>query len=76
MKRCGWANGELYEAYHDHEWGVPSHDDRHLLSNTQPIFAELMSQRIFIDFFKEATPKSVAHRKRATDDALGGQLPP
>lgn len=26
--RCGWANGELYEAYHDHEWGVPVHDDR------------------------------------------------
>lgn len=21
---------ELYAAYHDHEWGVPAHDDRHL----------------------------------------------
>jgi len=30
MNRCAWAKGELYEAYHDHEWGVPSHDDRHL----------------------------------------------
>jgi DNA-3-methyladenine glycosylase I len=28
--RCGWAVGELYAAYHDNEWGVPSHDDRHL----------------------------------------------
>lgn len=29
--RCGWAEGDpLYEAYHDVEWGVPSHDDRHL----------------------------------------------
>src|SRR5436853_7940037 len=28
--RCAWAKGELYEAYHDREWGVPSHDDRHL----------------------------------------------
>lgn len=29
--RCGWAEGdELYEQYHDTEWGVPSHDDRHL----------------------------------------------
>lgn len=29
--RCGWAVGEpLYEAYHDHEWGRPVHDDRRL----------------------------------------------
>ena len=29
--RCGWCTGDpLYIAYHDHEWGVPSHDDRHL----------------------------------------------
>jgi DNA-3-methyladenine glycosylase I len=26
--RCAWAKGELYEAYHDREWGVPVHDDR------------------------------------------------
>jgi DNA-3-methyladenine glycosylase I len=30
MNRCRWAKGELYEAYHDREWGVPVHDDRHL----------------------------------------------
>lgn len=30
-KRCGWAGAEpLYVAYHDQEWGVPVHDDRHL----------------------------------------------
>jgi DNA-3-methyladenine glycosylase I len=29
--RCGWCTGDpLYIAYHDGEWGVPSHDDRHL----------------------------------------------
>lgn len=28
MQRCPWAKGELYEAYHDQEWGVPVHDDR------------------------------------------------
>ena len=29
--RCGWANGGPLEiAYHDAEWGVPSHDDQHL----------------------------------------------
>lgn len=29
--RCDWANGsDLEKEYHDHEWGVPSYDDRHL----------------------------------------------
>lgn len=30
--RCGWAGTSepLYLEYHDTEWGVPSHDDRHL----------------------------------------------
>lgn len=27
--RCGWVNEDpLYMNYHDHEWGVPVHDDR------------------------------------------------
>jgi DNA-3-methyladenine glycosylase I len=30
-KRCAWAGDDpLYAAYHDGEWGVPSHDDQHL----------------------------------------------
>jgi len=29
-ERCVWANGDLYIQYHDEEWGVPVHDDRHL----------------------------------------------
>ncbi len=28
--RCAWAKGDLYIEYHDHEWGVPVHDDRRL----------------------------------------------
>lgn len=28
--RCPWAEAELQHTYHDTEWGVPSHDDRHL----------------------------------------------
>ncbi len=29
--RCGWCGTDpLYVAYHDGEWGVPNHDDRHL----------------------------------------------
>jgi DNA-3-methyladenine glycosylase I len=31
MQRCEWATrNELEQAYHDHEWGVPIHDDRRL----------------------------------------------
>ena len=30
-RRCAWAGDDpLMVAYHDDEWGVPSHDDRHL----------------------------------------------
>ena len=29
--RCGWCGLDpLYISYHDEEWGVPAHDDRHL----------------------------------------------
>jgi DNA-3-methyladenine glycosylase I len=28
--RCAWATGDAMIDYHDHEWGVPSRDDRHL----------------------------------------------
>jgi DNA-3-methyladenine glycosylase I len=32
MERCDWAENlpPLYQRYHDEEWGVPAHDDRHL----------------------------------------------
>jgi len=30
VNRCAWANGDLYIEYHDKEWGVPVHNDRHL----------------------------------------------
>ncbi|MGX0878077.1 DNA-3-methyladenine glycosylase I [Roseovarius sp. MBR-154] len=31
MERCGWVGADaLYEAYHDHEWGVPEYDSRAL----------------------------------------------
>ena len=28
--RCGWASNDLARDYHDHEWGVPLHEDRAL----------------------------------------------
>lgn len=31
IQRCGWcSNDPLYMAYHDHEWGKPSHDEQYL----------------------------------------------
>src|SRR5215510_14254865 len=30
LTRCFWATTPLSLAYHDEEWGVPSHDDQHL----------------------------------------------
>lgn len=32
LQRCGWANtaNPLYLHYHDHEWGVPCHDELRL----------------------------------------------
>ena len=31
ITRCGWTTDDpLYIQYHDEEWGVPAHDDRHL----------------------------------------------
>jgi DNA-3-methyladenine glycosylase I len=30
MPCCPWAQGKIYEHYHDTEWGVPCHDERHL----------------------------------------------
>ena len=31
LRRCGWVTSDpLYLAYHDEEWGVPVHDERHL----------------------------------------------
>jgi DNA-3-methyladenine glycosylase I len=29
-QRCPWPHDELYKKYHDEEWGVPCHDNRHL----------------------------------------------
>src|SRR5436190_1859597 len=30
ISRCFGGSDPLYTAYHDKEWGVPAHDDRHL----------------------------------------------
>lgn len=33
IERCEWPKSELLIAYHDEEWGTPSHDDRHLFEH-------------------------------------------
>lgn len=33
VTRCEWPKSDLMIAYHDEEWGVPSHDDRHLFEH-------------------------------------------
>ncbi len=33
ITRCDWPKSDLMIAYHDEEWGVPSHDDRHLFEH-------------------------------------------
>jgi hypothetical protein len=30
MDRCPWSQADLYMRYHNTEWGVPVHKDRHL----------------------------------------------
>lgn len=33
IKRCAWCSDDpIYQAYHDHEWGVPCHDDDQLFA--------------------------------------------
>src|SRR5215468_8074682 len=33
VTRCQWPKSPLMIEYHDEEWGVPSHDDRHLFEH-------------------------------------------
>ena len=33
IKRCAWCSDDpIYQAYHDHEWGMPCHDDDQLFA--------------------------------------------
>ena len=36
LNRCAWVkNNPLEIAYHDHEWGMPLHDDQRLSRRAQ-----------------------------------------
>ena len=76
--RCKWADGdELLAAYHDAEWGVPVHDDRHLFEmlNLEGAQAGLSwltvlkkranYKRLFDDFDASRIARYDARRKKA-----------
>jgi len=83
--RCKWADGdELLAAYHDAEWGVPVHDDRHLFEmlNLEGAQAGLSwltvlkkranYKRLFDDFDARRIARYDARRKKAllTDEGI------
>jgi DNA-3-methyladenine glycosylase I len=77
LVRCSWAGTDpLYMAYHDTEWGVPQHDDRHLfemlvLEGAQAglswitILRKRQAYKAAFDNFDIATVASYNPRKQA-----------
>ena len=60
MQRCSWVpvGDELYESYHDHEWGRPLHDEHRLYEMfVLELFQAGLSWRIILgkrDAFRKA----------------------
>lgn len=59
--RCAWAPREPLISYHDHEWGVPLHDDRRL-------FEFLILEGAQAGLSWETILKKRDHYRRAFDD--------
>jgi len=80
MKRCDWVNlnEPLYVDYHDHEWGVPIHDDRQLFEMLILEGAQAGLNWITIlrkrDSYREAFDHFDAHKIAAYDDAKIAEL--
>jgi DNA-3-methyladenine glycosylase I len=66
MRRCEWARTAVLIAYHDHEWGVPDHNDRSLFEflvlegaqaglNWETILRKRESYRAAFDHFDATT---------------------
>ena len=51
--RCKWCNlkNPIYVEYHDHEWGVPEHDDRNTAKRKESGTVTEKGQRIVKDVF-------------------------
>lgn len=73
--RCGWAGSTdpLYLEYHDKEWGVPSHDERHLFEMLVLEGAQaglswstiLHKRKAYKKAFDNFTPEKVARYTKA-----------
>lgn len=86
IRRCRWAEGisQAYLDYHDHEWGVPVHDDRKqfeflILEGAQAglSWSTILHKRdgyrrAFADFDPEAVARFTARRidKLLTDPSI------
>jgi len=75
--RCPWARGEQYVAYHDHEWGVPIHDDRLLFEflilegaqaglSWETVLKKRPAYRLAFDGFDAQRIAKYSEKKRAT----------
>lgn len=64
--RCAWCNpnNPLYTAYHDHEWGVPLHDDQKLF--------ELL---VLESFQAGLSWETILNKRAAFRAAFGGLIP-
>jgi len=81
-RRCEWATGgdPLIIAYHDEEWGVPSHDDRHLFESLTLEGAQaglswltiLRKREGYRTAFRRFDPNSVARFDRRRIERLLG----
>ena len=78
QSRCPWAKGELYLRYHDHEWGIPVHDDRQLfemliLEGAQAglSWETILNKR---ENYRAAFDKFQARRVATYDEAKVGKL--
>ena len=66
MKRCPWPTpgDEVYEAYHDEEWGVPEYDDRALF------------EKLILDGFQAGLSwRTILHKRDAFRQAFDGFEP-
>lgn len=76
--RCPWASGPWLAPYHDEEWGVPVHDDRHHFEHLSlegaqaglSWLAVLKRREAYRKAFAGFDPEKVAGFGRAKIDAL------
>ena len=80
LKRCSWANGDLYIAYHDDEWGVPVHDDRHLfemiiLEGAQTVTTPRAPNKGSMPGYAKMTDQEIADVTNYIRNSWGNQAP-